>query len=196
MIHFLDVEASSLGADSFPIEVAWVDEDGHGESHLIHPAEAWLADGCPGWSRESQAIHGIELEVLMRQGQPVHGVAAKVASVLRTGDVFSDAPEWDAAWIRTLMHAGGQDVVVGLLDVVRAYGMACRPLLKQAVGLTPMGWQAEDRAQNLAREIVARAEEVEVLRQRVRHRALPDAEALWRTWKAVVDEVERQTGTA
>ena len=52
MILFLDFEASSLLPGSFPIEVAWVDETGQGESYLIRPHEGWLDEvaGNPGWS--------------------------------------------------------------------------------------------------------------------------------------------------
>jgi hypothetical protein len=38
MIVFLDFEASSLARHSYPIEVAWVFEDGASEAHLIRPA--------------------------------------------------------------------------------------------------------------------------------------------------------------
>jgi hypothetical protein len=38
MRTFLDFEASSLSDESYPVEVAWVFEDGHAESHLIRPA--------------------------------------------------------------------------------------------------------------------------------------------------------------
>ena len=38
MLVFLDFEASSLAKRGYPIEVAWVFEDGRAESHLIRPA--------------------------------------------------------------------------------------------------------------------------------------------------------------
>jgi len=44
----------------------------------------------------------------------------------------------------------------------------------------------------MAREIVASAEEAELLRPRAHHRALPDAESLWRTWRAIKDEIARR----
>jgi hypothetical protein len=42
MIYFLDIEASSLDHDGFPIEVAWIDENGKGEAYFIRPADHWL----------------------------------------------------------------------------------------------------------------------------------------------------------
>jgi len=41
-LRFIDSEASGLLPGSFPIEIAWVDESGQGESHLIRPAIGWL----------------------------------------------------------------------------------------------------------------------------------------------------------
>lgn len=39
---FLDFEASSLSDQSYPVEVAWVFQDGRTESHLINPAPEWV----------------------------------------------------------------------------------------------------------------------------------------------------------
>jgi hypothetical protein len=50
MLAFLDFEASSLGKKSYPIEVAWVFEDGTSESHLIKPAPEWT-----DWDPAAQA---------------------------------------------------------------------------------------------------------------------------------------------
>jgi len=43
MPRFLDIEASSLNDASYPIEIAWSDEKGNIESHLINPyaIEEW-----------------------------------------------------------------------------------------------------------------------------------------------------------
>ena len=51
---FVDFEASSLHVGSFPIEAAWVREDGVGEAHLITPEDDWHE-----WSYASESIHGI-----------------------------------------------------------------------------------------------------------------------------------------
>lgn len=195
MILFVDLEASSLLAGSFPIEVAWVDHDGLGESHLIRPADQWLDPdaGTPGWSPESECVHGISLATLMSEGAPVEQVAARAALLTRRdAAVCSDAPEHDGYWLGRLFEAAGIRRSACLLDVHTLYGWACRPLLDALpLGDGPGRERAEQRIRNLSREIVARAEEVEWLRSRVRHRALPDAQGLWRTWRAVQEEVAR-----
>ena len=193
---FLDFEASSLLPGSFPIEVAWVLADGTGESHLIKPTDGWLdpARGNPGWSAESERVHGIPLSTLMEQGNPAEEVAARAEAVLSSiqGLACSDGPSHDAYWLQRLYEAGGIRHDASLVDVRRVYGMLCRPLLDLLPPVDdPDRWRVEQRVRNLSAEIVARAEEAEHVRQRVRHRALPDAQALWRTHVAIRQEVAR-----
>ena len=193
---FLDLEASSLLPGSFPIEIGWVLEDGTGESHLIRPADNWLdpARGNPGWSLDSERVHGISLSTLMDLGKPAEEVAALADAVLSSAQVLacSDAPGHDAYWLQRLYEAGGVQRDVTLVDVRRLYGMLCRPLLDLLPSMDdPHRWRIEQRVGNLSAEIVARAEEAEHVRQRVRHRALADAQALWRTHVAIREEVAR-----
>lgn len=190
MIYFIDFEASSLLPGSFPIEVAWIDQDGHSESYLIRPHPEWLDGGCPGWSRESEAIHGISLETLIKDGIPIEQVAARAAQVLfAPGAVaFSDSPGFDGQWLDTLLDYGGVPGRIGLYSIIDAYGQACRPLSRLLPPPEANGReQAEKRVGSLATGFVARAQEREALRPGVRHRALPDAESLWRTWRQVSD---------
>lgn len=197
MIYFVDFEASSLSAGSFPIEVAWVDQDGQGECYLIRPAEVWLnlPGGQPEWNPASERIHGISMATLLKEGEPHGRVAARAVQVLGRSHVMvcSDAPEFDEYWLDRLLQAAGIRREVELLNVRQIYDRACRPLLDL---LPPGGGRerelAEGRVRNMVAEIVARAEEVEAMKPRVEHRALPDAESLWRTWRAIKDEVARR----
>jgi len=196
-IYFLDFEASSLLPGSFPIEVAWVDENGQGESYLIRPAPGWLdeARGNPGWSRESEAVHGVSLATLIAEGKPHEHVAVRAVKVLAAENVLvcSDMPISDVRWMRTLLEAADIGTPVTILDVAQVYVRACFPLLRL---LPPVGEvsrpKAERRVRGLASEIIANAENQESLRPRVQHRALPDAESLWRTWRAIGDEARRR----
>lgn len=75
MFVFLDFEASSLSKQSYPIEVAWVFEDGRHRSHLIRPTPEWT-----DWSHEAEQIHGISRSLLLTEGHSVHDVANEVVS--------------------------------------------------------------------------------------------------------------------
>lgn len=196
MMYFVDCEASSLLPGSFPIEIAWVNCDGQGEHYLIRPHLEWLEGGCPGWSAESEAVHGISLETLLTEGTPIERVAARAAEVLFAPGVigFSDAPGWDGQWLEVLFDYGGVPGRTGLFDVASAYGEACRPLLRLVPRSgTPGRERAAERVKNLARELVDRARELEALRSGTRHRALADAESLWRTWRSVGELVAEWT---
>jgi hypothetical protein len=182
-MFFLDFEASSLAEGSFPIEVAWVDQVGQGERYLIRPAP-----DCTDWSGEAEMLHGIGRQDLVRHGTPYEQVARRAVKVLAAEDVrvFSDSPPFDGRWLQHLLAAAGVTTPVQLLHIVRLYSHACEPL-RQALSSpdAPAYRNAEERVRNLVREIVARAEEAAALRPRVQHRALPDAESLWRTWRLV-----------
>lgn len=197
MILFIDFEASSLLPNSFPIEIAWVDESGQGETHLIKPHEDWLNKKVRngGWSVESEAIHGISLATLIAHGAPAACIADRVAAVFGASNVIlcSDAPAFDENWLETLLNADGIRKSPRIVDARPIYGEACRPL--QALfptGLALSAEQAVEGFRDLAMDIVARAEEAEAVRPGPRHRALPDAESLWRTWRTIRTEVAQR----
>ncbi len=125
-VIIVDFEASSLLPGTFPIEVAWVFEDGSGEAHLIRPVAEWLdpARDNPGWSAQSEKIHGISLESLLKSGEPADVVARRAAAVLadQTVVVCSDAPPMDELWLQRLFEAGGIRKRVSVVDVERLYG--------------------------------------------------------------------------
>ncbi len=99
---FLDFEASSLGKKSFPIEVAWVFEDGQSKSMLVRPLPEWS-----DWSSEAEALHGISRERLDAEGLPPETVAQQMLGALSGHELFASAPSWDGKWLSTLLRSGG-----------------------------------------------------------------------------------------
>ena len=100
---FMDFEASGLTADSYPIEVAWVFEDGSGgESHLIRPAPGWTA-----WTVVAETVHNITRQTLEDQGAGAETVARRMVDALSGHDLFASSPEWDGKWLSDLLEAGG-----------------------------------------------------------------------------------------
>jgi hypothetical protein len=102
MIVFLDFEASSLSKVSFPIEVAWIFEDGRSRSYLIKPPADWS-----DWSTEAEGIHGISKAVLLAQGASVDVVAAAMIDDLSGHSLFASAPSWDGKWLSALLRKAG-----------------------------------------------------------------------------------------
>jgi hypothetical protein len=99
---FLDFEASSLGKKGYPIEVAWVFEDGRSESHLIRPAPEWT-----DWDAEAEAIHHIDRDRLIAEGTPHDAVAHRMVEELLGHALFASAPSWDGKWLSALLRAAG-----------------------------------------------------------------------------------------
>ncbi|EJB06776.1 hypothetical protein Rleg9DRAFT_5735 [Rhizobium leguminosarum bv. trifolii WSM597] len=102
MIVFLDFEASSLGKHSYPVEIAWVFEDGRSRSLLIRPAANWT-----DWSSDAERIHGISREQLARQGVSVAFVVKEMMMALSGHDLYASSPSWDGKWLSVLLRAGG-----------------------------------------------------------------------------------------
>ena len=165
---FLDFEASSLAKAGYPIEVAWVFEDGRSETHLIRPAKAWT-----DWDERAAAIHGIARETLLAEGEEVSLVARHLLATLSGHVVHASSPSWDGKWLSLLLRTAGLPRhALRLRDTDDAQMEAAM------AGLAGMAEEAarRDRAATLIAEIRAAAEGP------IAHRALPDAQhelSLW-----------------
>jgi hypothetical protein len=100
MLVFLDFEASSLSKQSYPIEVAWVFEDGRSESHLIRPAPSW-----DDWDAAAEAVHRIARAELLEHGDDHATVARRMVDQLSGHDLLASAPSWDGKWLSVLLRA-------------------------------------------------------------------------------------------
>ena len=120
---FVDFEASSLAKGSYPIEVAWVFEDGSSESHLIRPAPAWT-----DWAESAERIHGIPRDTLFAEGLPHEEVARRMVNRLTGHALYVTAPSWDGQWLSKLLRAASlprhalrvEDTTLAHARVVRA----------------------------------------------------------------------------
>lgn len=129
MVVFLDFEASSLAKLSYPIEVAWVFEDGTSETHLIQPAPQWT-----DWDIEAEAIHHISRETLQNEGAPHDVVARRMVDQLSGHALFASAPSWDGKWLSALLRAAKLPRhVLRLRDSDEARAEAARNILAPIV---------------------------------------------------------------
>lgn len=172
MIVFLDFEASSLGDDSYPIEVGWVFEDGRGENHLIRPAPEWT-----DWDFTAEAVHGISRLTLERDGEAHDAVARRMVEVLSGHELYATAPSWDGKWMSVLLRGAGlprhalrlKDSDEAHLAIARASGVE------------------DARAGEIMAQVREGLDEVKIA-----HRAQADAERELRIWR----EVKRLAGAA
>lgn len=134
---FYDVEASSLAAASFPIEVGWAEvlADGSVRSKaiLIRPADGWV-----DWAELAERIHGISRGQLEELGRPVIEVVEELDAAFGDGTVLSDNPAWEVMWTDRLYLAAGRKRRWGIgnaVSLLRATAASSSDLLWLSVHL-------------------------------------------------------------
>jgi hypothetical protein len=172
MLAFLDFEASSLAKDSYPVEVAWVFEDGACESHLIRPAPGWT-----DWDPGAERMHGLSRERLVAEGEPHDWVARRVLEALSGHEPCASAPSWDGKWLSVLLRAAGLPRHAMRLKDSEAVELetACE-LLKDAAAPGDLG--------RMAAKVLERAR-ARIEAEPPAHRALADAARELRLWREV-----------
>ena len=181
MIAFLDFEASSLSERSYPIEVAWVFEDGIARSFLIRPAEGWT-----DWSERAEQVHGIARATLLAQGTPHDEVARIMVAELTGHDIVATAPSWDGKWLSALLRAAGLPRrALRLRDSDAALRECATTILAPVL---PPEDLAEAVANLLAIIDLREADHVPA------HRALADAQDMRDEWLAIRDAARAMIG--
>ena len=172
MRAFVDFEASSLNKDSYPVEVAWVFEDGRSEEFLIRPAPGWV-----DWDDSAEAMHGLARAMLEEQGVAHDVVCDRFVLALAHARIFATSPSWDGHWLSMLLRAAGRPRhLLRLADSDEALAEAARERLG------PRATEAE------LENLIAAARQT-VADEPVAHRALADARREWRVWQAICGEV-------
>jgi len=105
MPRFLDVEASSLNKESYPIEIAWSDALGNIQSSLINP---YSVDVWVDWDFYAQhKIHGISRQMCREQGIHPKDMCRLMSDSVRPGEIiYADGGEFDENWVDVLFGAG------------------------------------------------------------------------------------------
>lgn len=100
-INIIDIEASGLHFDSYPIELA-VLIDGRAKSWLIKLEASWQY-----WCFTAESMHGITREALEKEGLSASQVVDEFVKCIESsnGMFYSDAAHWDADWMGTLFFA-------------------------------------------------------------------------------------------
>lgn len=163
MYHFIDVEASGLGAGSYPIEVgvALANETVH--CSLVRPEADWTH-----WDEQAEALHGISRESLLLNGRSALKVAMMLNEWLGESTVYTDAWGNDSCWLSMLFDTAG---------------IAQRFHLDSIAALLT---QSEQRIWHETKQIV-----IDRLRIQ-RHRASNDARVLQQTLREVRAKVEQR----
>ena len=96
----IDVEASGFGAQSYPIEVGVIKQNGERFCSLIKPQPDWQH-----WDEQAQALHGISPELLLKKGRSVNLVCRELNQFLCGQTAYSDGWVVDQPWLIKLFDA-------------------------------------------------------------------------------------------
>lgn len=97
----LDIEASGLGRESYPVEIGFVLADGQTTyCSLIRPAPDWTH-----WDPETERIHRITQETVLRHGRDVIEVATQLNERLNGLTLYCDGFVQDYVWLGVLFEA-------------------------------------------------------------------------------------------
>ena len=93
----IDVEASGVGAGSYPIEIGFVMPDGSSYCRLIKPYANWTR-----WDTSAQELHQISPSDLQKAGHAPESVCRWLNKHLRGKTAYSDAWGNDMSWLGRL----------------------------------------------------------------------------------------------
>jgi len=96
----LDIEASGLGAQSYPIEVGVAIQADQRFSRIIRPETNWNH-----WDCSAERLHRIKRELLFACGRPVDQVAGELNDLLAGQIAYSDGWVVDKPWLNLLFRA-------------------------------------------------------------------------------------------
>jgi len=169
MPRFLDIEASSLSNTSYPIEIAWSDEKGDIESHLINPyaIEEWT-----DWNFYAEhKIHGLSRFMCRELGIHPEKMCDLMSRSIKAGEpVYADGGEFDENWIDVLYGAGS---TLGYAQFIMIHSdTVMLPLLEQVE-------PDEDKRLKLYEALKIKARKV----VKGQHRAKVDVQYLIELWK-------------
>ena len=112
-IATLDIEASGIHADSYPIEIGVAFTDGTTWCSLIKPPPSWQH-----WCGKAAQVHGIPRQDLHAHGRDPVAVAATLNDLLDGAIVYSDCWVLDNPWLTKLFEQAAMEKRFTLLDML------------------------------------------------------------------------------
>ena len=101
-LGFIDIEASGLSEDSFPLEIGWTIDGDYVESFLVKPDKQWNINS---WSNEAKKLHNIELKDVIDFGNENEKIAKKMNEDLEGFVLLSDSVSHDIRWVNMIFSA-------------------------------------------------------------------------------------------
>lgn len=153
LITFIDIEASGLEPESYPIELGWADTLGNSDGFFVRPLDDWTH-----WDPVAASIHGIARDELFERGLHVVDAAKKLNDMLGFETVFCDALDSDLFWISRLFDAAKLEPSFRVSDFYQLHKMLSDEhmlSLRQELKILPVLHRAQADAERYAKAIVA-----------------------------------------
>ncbi len=116
-MYILDIQASGMGEQSYPAEIAWRRIDGsESYSTLIN------LDNVHGWEKWSHDVvrHGLTRQECCDRGGTTAYVARRVDDLLKHYPVYSESPIQDQRWLDKLFRSAGKRCPAKLIPIEHA----------------------------------------------------------------------------
>lgn len=153
LITFIDIEASGLEPESYPIELGWADTFGNGDGFLVRPLGDWTH-----WDPVAASIHGIQRDELFEKGFPVHEAADRLNDMLGCEVVFCDGLDSDQFWLNRLFDAAGVEPSFELADFHQLHKLLSKQhmvSLQHVLKDMPIPHRAQADAERYAKALLA-----------------------------------------
>jgi len=144
----IDVEASGLAEQSYPIEIAWQDTENVNQfdSFLIQPLDSWSY-----WDDHAeQVIHHISRAELFQKGISPAAACDRLNQHLRGKTVYSDAVSYDQRWVTSLFEAVGMRMELSFGSIYDRLPAGCREKYSTLIENEPVKHRALEDARQIA----------------------------------------------
>lgn len=110
----IDIEASGIHPDSYPIEIGIydIDDETQSRSWLITPHATWTY-----WDYNAEEIHGLSRQYIEEDGLDALSVCMEVNEIISKENVYSDAPSYEIMWLVKLFDTFNVPFPDTVLDV-------------------------------------------------------------------------------
>jgi len=157
--------------DSYPIEIAWSDNYGKIESHIINPYEI---EYWTDWDYNAQQIHGISRKQCREEGVHPMFLCERMSESINPSEViYADGGSIDEGWIDVLFGEGS-DIGYAQFKIIHSDAVML-PLLQKIETDEKKCWQLYEQLKLEARRMV-----------KGRHRATVDVQYLIELYKLCV----------
>ena len=105
----IDIEASGLDAEAYPIEIGVALPSGETFCALIKPEPDWQF-----WDDDAEKVHRVPRDILELYGRPIDEIVVELNDLIGGQTAFSDGWEADKPWLSQMFWAARTEMLFSL----------------------------------------------------------------------------------